>query len=88
MVKLEEERDSNSMVKSLLSSLLTLGAVDQFKALTIIELSERIGMDVRHVDSSIRILINSGYVASICSEGNIKFYLTPNGILAASSLYS
>ncbi|MEM2739453.1 MAG: hypothetical protein QXQ29_01450 [Candidatus Bathyarchaeia archaeon] len=87
-MKLEGERDFNSIVRSLLSSLLTLGAVDRFKALTIVELSERTGMEAAHIDSSIHILLHSGYVASIDSESGVKFYLTPNGILAASSLYS
>ncbi|MDW8062042.1 MAG: hypothetical protein RMJ00_05015 [Nitrososphaerota archaeon] len=88
MAKLGEERDSNSIAKSLLSSLLTLGAVDRFKALTVLELSERTGMEAACIDSSICILVNSGYVASIDSESGVKYYLTPNGILAASSLYS
>jgi DNA-binding MarR family transcriptional regulator len=76
------------MVRSILSSLLTLGAVDPLKALTLRELSERTGIETVHIDSSIRILIYSGYVSSIDSENGIRFYLTPNGILAASSLYS
>jgi len=88
MAKPEGEQDFNSIVKNILSSLLTLSAVDPSKALTIRELSERTGIEAVHIDSSMRILMYLGYVSSINSESGIKFYLTPNGILAASSLYS
>lgn len=88
MGMLEGEQGFSSIVKNLLSSLLTLGAVDRSKALTIMELSERTGMETRCIDSTIPLLIHSGYVASIDSESGVRFYLTPNGILAASSLYS
>jgi len=71
--------------KRLLSMLMVMGAQAPEKALSAAELALKLGAGRPSVDSDLRQLMGSGFVAT--SEGR-GFYLTATGVIAASSTYS
>jgi predicted transcriptional regulator len=71
--------------KRLLSMLMVMGAQTPERALSAPELALKLGEDLAKVDSDLRQLMSSGFVAT--PEGRV-FYLTGIGVIAASSTYS
>jgi hypothetical protein len=74
--------------KAVLSTLLIVGAQSPEKAEPTSRLATRLGIDVGMLEGEINGLRGKGYVATTLIEGKMAAYLTPTGIVTASSTYS
>jgi predicted transcriptional regulator len=74
--------------KKLLSMLLVMGAQVPERALSASELAQKLGTDQTSVESDLRKLLETSFVATSVVSGGRGFYLTGIGVIAASSTYS
>ncbi|MCD6509191.1 MAG: hypothetical protein J7L11_02210 [Thermoprotei archaeon] len=76
------------LLKKLLGMLNNIGAVNPSNALTLVEISNRIKMDMKELGQKLEELVKAGYVGKVRDLEEDKYYLTPTGILVALSAYS
>lgn len=74
--------------KRILSSLMVMGAQSPDRAMSIDELTGKLGMGRSAVESELKSLVDAGYAKLTDKSGAIAVYLTATGIITASSTYS
>jgi DNA-binding GntR family transcriptional regulator len=74
--------------KRVLSLLLVTGAQSPDRAMSIDELAGKLGVGRSVIESELKSLVDAGYVKIIGESGTSAVYLTPTGIITASSTYS
>jgi predicted transcriptional regulator len=74
--------------KKLLSMLLVLGAQVPGRALSSAELAQKLGAEQALVESDLKQLVETSFVATSALSGGRGYYLTGIGVIAASSTYS
>ncbi|MBI2938248.1 MAG: hypothetical protein HYY22_08580 [Thaumarchaeota archaeon] len=76
-------------VKQILLSLLMVGAQSRKSAIEKKNLAERSKLEEKELNTKIDSLIEEGYIKVERSKDNESWiYLTPRGVVAASSIYS
>jgi predicted transcriptional regulator len=75
-------------VKQILLALMRVGAQSIESAVEKKEIIERVNLEEEELDSKINNLINEGYMKIERNNNEARIYLTPLGIVAASSIYS
>ena len=75
-------------VKKILLSLLMVEAQSRKSAIEKKSLAERSELEEKELDTKIGNLIDEGYIKVESSENASWIYLTPRGVVAASSIYS
>lgn len=75
-------------VKQILLSLLMVGAQSRKSAIEKKNLAERSNLEERELDTKIDSLIEEGYIEVESKDTEAWIYLTPRGVVAASSIYS
>ncbi len=74
-------------LKSILSILNNVGAIDENRGVTLEYLMVVLSMSREELTSIINNLIQLDYVSKKADDSEL-YYLTPRGVLAASSIYS
>ena len=77
----------SDLSKRVLSALMVLGAQAPEKAMTLEELSARLGLKLEETQSEVLGLVRAGYAKEEAGPGS-RVYLTGTGIITASSTYS
>lgn len=72
----------------LLCSMNNLGITVIDKAQTLDEIARRVEMDSTTVKNFLDKLINEGYVSEFHIGEEVRYYVTPNGILKVSAAYT
>ena len=75
-------------VKQILLSLLMVGAQSRKSAIAKKNLAERSKLEEKELDTKIDSLIEEGYIEVESKDNEFWVYLTPRGVVAASSIYS
>ena len=75
-------------VKKILLSLLMVGAQSRKSAIEKKDLAERSKLKEEDLDVKIDCLIDEEYIKVERNENEVWIYLTPRGVVAASSIYS
>lgn len=76
------------MSKAVLSALLISGAQLPEKAMGSADLASKLGVEISSLEAEIEELVRGGYVVSLQRNGVPNVYLSPAGIITASSTYS
>jgi DNA-binding MarR family transcriptional regulator len=74
--------------KKVLSTLMILGAQSSEKAISTGDLAAKLGIEKRVLDMELNSLVLDGYIVVHKLLGSKRVYLTPTGIITASSAYS
>ncbi|MCL4436538.1 MAG: hypothetical protein M1503_03905 [Thaumarchaeota archaeon] len=75
-------------MKKILLSLLMVGAQSRKSAIEKKDLAERSKLKEEDLDVKIDCLIDEEYIKVERNENEVWIYLTPRGVVAASSIYS
>ncbi len=74
--------------KRLLSALMVMGAQSPERAMSVDELSSRLGVPAEAVELEVQSLLDAGYAQIVEDQGGRRVYLSGTGIITASSAYS
>lgn len=75
-------------VKKILATLMIYGAQTAEKAVKTEDLAVSCNLDPNTLETEVEKLIRSGHIKTHTRDETIYLYLTPTGIVAASSIYS
>ena len=75
-------------VKRILLSLLMVEAQSRKSAVEKKNLAKRSELEEKELDTKINSLIDEGYIKVESNDNEFWIYLTPRGVVAASSIYS
>lgn len=73
---------------SVLGWLHNLNATDEDRALTAHDLSERMDIDFQQTSEYLERLVELRYVSAVEREGQVRYYLNPQGILRVVRTYT
>lgn len=75
-------------VKKILATLMIYGAQTEEKAVKQDDLAAPCNLDPNTLETEVKKLIRSGHIKTHTRGNTTYLYLTPTGIVAASSIYS